>query len=794
MKDENKTKAELIAELVETRERLKSSRKSENLYKLFTEITSDYIISLRVSSDKKLTVEWTLGSYLEMIGREPPEGETLVKSYTHPDDVERVDRDLARTMQNEPTVTEHRKYKVDGSLIWIRVTRHPVWDEKQQRVIRFYAVVQDITKRKNAEGKLRYLRKYLENIIDSMPSSLIGLDAKGRITQWNSEAERVSGLRASETLGLRLEEAIPHLASEQARVESAIKMRKVKKHLRKVRQIEGKTHYEDLTIFPLTANGVEGAVIRIDDITERIKAENLLRESEIRNRAILNAIPDLMFVISHDGTFLDYHTANESMLYAHPDRFLGKKLSGVFPSEFASIFLKLVKGAISGGETQMHEYSLPVAEELRHFLARVVLYSNDSALVIIQDTTEQVWMKKALEKSEEKYRLLSENIDAILWEFDVVLDRWTYVSPQVKRILGYSPEEFTNLQFWVDRIDENDRAWASAYCVEQVQKGKSHKFEYRFMKKNGDSLWLRDVVQLEMKEQTVVKMRGLMIDITDRKKMQEAMIQSEKMLSVGGLAAGMAHEINNPLAGMMQSASVLSYRLTDIELPANLNAAKESGIDMVALKRFMEMRNIPRMLDAINISGQRISKIVENMLSFSRKGEEFISTLDVEVLLDDALELASTDYNLKKHYDFKDIVVTKEYAENLPFAPCEGSKIQQVFMNILRNGAQAMHEYGTQDKMRPPRFFLRLVYEKDTDFIRIEIEDNGPGMDEATRKRVFEPFFTTKPVGDGTGLGLSVSYFIITENHGGTLEVNSVPGQGTNFIIRLPVTRKDRFP
>jgi signal transduction histidine kinase len=118
----------------------------------------------------------------------------------------------------------------------------------------------------------------------------------------------------------------------------------------------------------------------------------------------------------------------------------------------------------------------------------------------------------------------------------------------------------------------------------------------------------------------------------------------------------------------------------------------------------------------------------------------------------------------------------------MPQVPCQGAKIQQVFLNILRNGAQAMQEAKTES----PGFVFRTRFDSDRKMAIVEIEDNGPGMDEETRRRIFEPFFTTKPVGIGTGLGLSVSYFIITENHGGEMMVESSPGDGAKFIIQLP--------
>jgi PAS domain S-box-containing protein len=273
-------------------------------------------------------------------------------------------------------------------------------------------------------------------------------------------------------------------------------------------------------------------------------------------------------------------------------------------------------------------------------------------------------------------------------------------------------------------------------------------------------------------------------DRTDIVYMEEMMIQNEKMLSVGGLAAGMAHEINNPLAGIMQTANVLKNRLTETTgIPANIKAAEEAGTTMESIQNYMESRKIPHMLGVINESGKRVAEIVSNMLSFARKSDATAVPHSLSGLLDKTLELASTDYDLKKEYDFKAIRIRKEYEDNLPEVPCEEGKIKQVIFNILRNGAQAMQEGGTEI----PRFTLRTQYEKEKKMVRMEIEDNGPGMDEEDRKRVFEPFFTTKPVGKGTGLGLSISYFIITENHGGEMSVESRPGSGAKFIIRLPV-------
>lgn len=266
-------------------------------------------------------------------------------------------------------------------------------------------------------------------------------------------------------------------------------------------------------------------------------------------------------------------------------------------------------------------------------------------------------------------------------------------------------------------------------------------------------------------------------DVTEKVKFEELIVQSEKMMSVGGLAAGMAHEINNPLAGIIQSSQNL-YRRLFSPLEKNLNTAKELGLDYSLIKEYMERRDIERMINQINQSGLRASKIVKNMLSFSRKsGDDFVYT-SMTTLMDNTIALAENDFNLKKDFDFKSIEITRIYEANLKMIMCEPSKIQQVLYNLIKNGTEAMY------KIKNPIFIFRIY--SDEKWIIIEIEDSGHGMSDEVKKRIFEPFFTTKDVGKGTGLGMSVSYFIICDLHSGELSVESEVGHYTKFIIKLP--------
>ncbi|MGE5342614.1 MAG: two-component system sensor histidine kinase NtrB [Candidatus Omnitrophota bacterium] len=329
--------------------------------------------------------------------------------------------------------------------------------------------------------------------------------------------------------------------------------------------------------------------------------------------------------------------------------------------------------------------------------------------------------------------------------------------------------------------------------IELVFKGEPQRFYWRHIRKD-KTPFDADISLSRLELRDRVYLLAILRDVTERMRMEEMLIQSEKMISIGGLAAGMAHEINNPLAGILQNTQVIMHRL-DPKFSKNRQVAAECQTTMETITTYMEKRNIRSMLESVFESGVRATRIVENVLSFSRKGESQFEAHDLRTLMEQTIELASNEYNFKTKYDFRSIAIRREYRCDVPDVLCNPSKIQQVFLNILKNGAHAMLEdkeirKSRKRSSREPEFIIRIFYEKKSEMVRIEIEDNGPGMSESIRKRIFEPFFTTKEIGMGTGLGLSMSYFIITQNHQGTLEVESEPGKGSNFIIRLPAHKK----
>lgn len=276
-------------------------------------------------------------------------------------------------------------------------------------------------------------------------------------------------------------------------------------------------------------------------------------------------------------------------------------------------------------------------------------------------------------------------------------------------------------------------------------------------------------------------LKGLVIridDISQREKMEEVIMQTEKMKSVGGLAAGMAHEINNPLGAILQGVQNIQRRL-NVDNEKNQEIAKDSQVNLAAMWNYLEQRQIIKFINNIQDAGQRAASIVSNMLQFSRGNQQQLSPTQVKDLIERSLNLARADLDLKSI-----TIQLSEIDESMQMS-CIPSELEQVILNLLQNAAHALSDYLPQHKKHwHPQIDISAYQENDQTFIKIK--DNGPGMDQAVRRRIFEPFFTTKDIGAGTGLGLSVSYFIITAHHHGQINIESSPNNGACFTLNIP--------
>jgi hemerythrin-like metal-binding protein/PAS domain S-box-containing protein len=432
----------------------------------------------------------------------------------------------------------------------------------------------------------------------------------------------------------------------------------------------------------------------------------------------------------------------------------------------------------------------------------------------------------ALRESEDRFKELADNLQALIWvtnakNLPIFCNRHWFKTFGIKR-------GAVDKQQWLDIIHPDDRlAVTSAYEKAAAELSK-FQIQYRICPQDRGVIWILETAVPRIRQNgTFAGLMGCGMDITTQKQaettlaelntqleaqviqrtqalltanqtleeeknrqtllnrqLQEAqthLIQSEKMASIGQLAAGVAHEINNPLGYIYSNLNNMKRYLQDLIKAADMaeTLLRQLPADQAEVQAFNQFKKTIDLeflkQDAVDLvdesleGASRARKIVQDLRDFSRIDKQERALFDLEAGMDATLNIVNNELKYKAE-------IIKEYAGLKPFE-CVGAQLNQVFMNLLVNAAQAIEEFG--------KIIIRTGYQS-PDWLWVEVEDTGQGMSEATKARIFDPFFTTKPVGKGTGLGLSLSYKIIRD-HQGRIEVDSTPGQGTRFRIYFPV-------
>ena len=382
-----------------------------------------------------------------------------------------------------------------------------------------------------------------------------------------------------------------------------------------------------------------------------------------------------------------------------------------------------------------------------------------------------------IRESEERYRLLSENISDIIWVLDLSALHFSYVSPSIENILGYSPEEFIRLH--PEQIfPPQSLRLATALIKEEVEKDKSgaaalnrsKTIELKQYRKDGEVIWLEITAKfIRGKDNLPKSILGVSRDITERKKAEDEkkqleakLQQAQKMEAVGTLAGGIAHDFNNILS------VVIGY--TELGM--------EEALDNPGLKK---------KLGEVLKAGYRARDLVKQILAFSRQTDNKMETIRVKLIISEALKLlrASIPSTIEiRHHLMSDSMVLGD-----------PTQIHQILMNLCTNAQHAMSESGGILDVRLKDVTLDEAFSsKNPDtmpgrFVCLSVSDTGHGIPEEMIQRLYEPFFTTKGPDEGTGLGLSVVHGIV-KSHGGAITVQSKPGAGSTFAVFLPVVEK----
>lgn len=652
------------------------------------------------------------------------------------------------------------------------------------KVLGVEGIFRDIAERKRLELRLADQLAFQQALLDTIPYAVFYKGADSRFVGFNKAYEECFGVRREDLIGKRVldMEYLPEAdrLAYQAEDEDVIAhVGRVHKEM-PIPFADGQMHQ---TLYSVTgfrlADGSSGGLIGIIvDITERKRGEEALRASEARFRAFMEFLPD--YVVIKDAESRPVYVNQRFLDTFVTDGRMGKLPREVFDPTTAARVEEMDTRALREGFVVYDEEWPDKAGARRLLEIRKFRIERESGSPLVGTILTDITQRRY---NEEKYRVLFEtSSEGILVLKDL---RIVDCNPQAlvmfacqrEDLVGHTPGEFSPP---VQPGGEESSALAERLLL-RAQGGEPQAFEWLYLRCDGTA-FTAEVILTVMDLFSETFLVGFMRDISDRKQMQELMIQTEKMMSVGGLAAGMAHELNNPLGIILQSVQNMERRFLP-SLPGNAAVAANLGLDLSSVAEYLRARGIDEYMQGIQEAGERAAKIIRTMLDFSRGSQSVRASCSVPAMIDTALGLAANDYDLKKMYDFKSILIERQDDGAVGDVECTETEIIQVLLNIIKNSAQAMP--GRGQRADTPR--LRLTTSRTPEAVRIEIEDNGPGMDEATRRRVFEPFFTTKPQGEGTGLGLSVGYFIITQKHRGHFSVESQPGVGTRFVIELPL-------
>ncbi len=434
-----------------------------------------------------------------------------------------------------------------------------------------------------------------------------------------------------------------------------------------------------------------------------------------------------------------------------------------------------------------HSFSVMMSECVRMFDERREMERTEKQRLekLVSERTRE------LERGREQFRLVVEGTQAIPFALDVEDGHFEYIGPQGPQRLGFSEEMWKQAGF-LDKLMPRDRNGEVRSRIEDS--GTGHvELETSVLTQDEKRVDLRWVVNCETSESTGQHkiMRGMMLDVTEQRRLESDLAQAQKLESVGRLAAGVAHEINTPVQFVSDSVLFVREAMDDLSdivgKYRDLRTATASGENVAAAVKAAEeaeddadldyiLENAPVALDRAREGLGRVAAIVRSMKEFAHPDRKEMTQADLNQAIASTLVIASNEYKYVAE-------VETQFGE-IPPVNCYAGEINQVVLNLIVNAA---HAIGDVVKGTPAKGLIRVSTRMLDDAVEIAIADTGKGIPVDVRSRIFDPFFTTKEVGKGTGQGLAIARTVVVDKHKGTLHFETEVGKGTTFYIRLPL-------